>query len=187
MASWEALQAILCVAREELVANRSVFASRRDVNGEFGGTGNDCWGKTGERKAHWSGPVLALRAEDQITTKPAAFMSYSIMGRGVRREEAWQCAPFDRSCIGDIVMGLGRSVVGSAHDSPALAADSGRVQPAVPGNGPSSPRGGDCQAARSGGSARSHPEGHAARTAAGIRPRTRPSLSAAARVCSPYS
>ena len=50
------------------------------MNGEFGGTGNDCWGKTGERKAHWSGPVLALRAEDQITTKPAAFMSYSILG-----------------------------------------------------------------------------------------------------------
>src|SRR6516162_8453773 len=80
-------------------------------------------------------------------------MSYSIFGPGGPREQGWQCAPFGRSCIGDIVTGPARSVVGSAPDSPALAEESGRVQPAVPGNAPSSPRGGDCQAARSGGSA----------------------------------
>ena len=39
MASWEALQAILCGSREELVANCSVLASRGGVNPDFAGGG----------------------------------------------------------------------------------------------------------------------------------------------------
>src|SRR5215471_20311874 len=101
-----------CFGFEERWRTRSLPVAKEVVGGR------------GERKAHWSGTVLARRAEHQSTTNPAGLMSYSIVGPVGPREQGWQCAPFGRPCIGDIVTGPGRSVVGSAHDSPVLAAES---------------------------------------------------------------
>src|ERR1044071_3360199 len=111
-------------------------------------------------------------------------MSYPIFGPVARGEEGWQCAPFARSCIWDIGTGPARQVVGSVRDSPTLAGESRLAWSAVLGNEPGSPYGGDCREAHNGGSAGSHPEGHAARTAAGIRPRITSSLLAVARAYS---